>query len=268
MRLINIRNRELKDILDEESLLEDFSIYFNDEGKGNYYKYDGTIDEKDFYLIDKIKFKEIAKHWIVFEVKTIDAEFIANDSNLPEPNLIVRDVDDLQGIRHGYAKSGKANLFYNLSEPVTVRSSRENIKLRVDIENAFNKALGVDKGFNKKYIRNPFYEKCQVLLGDIEPYDLEELSEYILNEVNPIDVEKPSLLASNRDVFDYLVRLVSDSESYFVDLDKDDFMDGLKDEAFKANCLIGSILEQYELNLIVKDVFKKEFKEEFKLTLV
>lgn len=267
MRLINIKNRELSTLLDEESLLRDFSIYFNSEGKGNAWSWDGLIYEKNFDLIEKIKYKEIAKKWIVFEVKTSDAEFIANDSNLPDPNLIIREVDDLSGIRHGYAKPGKANLFYKLSKPVTSISSRENIRLRVDIENGFNKALGVNKSFNKKYIRNPFYEKFQVLVSDIEPYGLEELSEYILNKVDPVEVENPSLLCSNRDVFDYLIRFVSDRD-YLRDMDKDDFVAEVEDAAFKANSLLGSVLEQDELALIVKAVVEQEFKEKFELKLV
>jgi len=258
MRIIN-KERKYRDVFISELMLKDFSCFFNADGVGKAFYFDVKDKafktyEQSFNKIKKVKYKDIEKSWLVFEVNANGVESIANDSNLPEPSLIVKEVwQD--------GKSVKANLFYKLSEAIGSRSSRENIKNRVDIENAFTEAIGANKSFKKKEIRNPFYLEYQALVSDIEPYDLDELAEYVVNEVSTESIKYPSLLASNKDIFDNLVEFVRDDEDgYLAEMDKEELTIILEEEAVGVNYLLKSVFEIGELKMIVKAVVEHELE--------
>ena len=130
---------------------------------------------------------------LVFDIDRSDAYFAWSDVNLPEPTWIAKN-----------PKNCHAHIGYMLAMPVcTTHRARQNvIEYLAKIEQAYSLALGADRGYSGLITKNPCHTAWENHIFDVEPYELNYLSDFVELQELKTDLKEVSGLGRNCAMFD------------------------------------------------------------------
>jgi len=124
-----------------------------------------------------LKYRHIAPNhqnsinYLVFDLDYgVSPCMFENELNIAIPNLVIQNPEN----RH-------AHIAYNLKDPIHLNesSSRKPINYAADIERAYLHELKADSSYNGITMKNPLHERWITLELRSEPYDLNELADYV-----------------------------------------------------------------------------------------
>jgi hypothetical protein len=109
-------------------------------------------------------------HFLTYDIDRQDAYFADYDGNVPPPNFTVAN-----------PHNGKAHLVYRLKTPVVISSAghKEPIRYAADVDRGLRRRLGGDKGYNGMLIKTPFHPHWRTFCNREEPYELDELNDWL-----------------------------------------------------------------------------------------
>ena len=130
---------------------------------------------------------------LVFDIDRPDAFFAWFDANLPKPNWIAKNKQNCH-----------AHVGYMLSAPVcTSHRAKQNIlEYLAKIEQAYTFALGADRGYSGLITKNPCHTAWENHIFDVEPYELNYLSDFVELQELKTDLKEVSGLGRNCMMFD------------------------------------------------------------------
>ena len=130
---------------------------------------------------------------LVFDIDRSDAYFAWSDADLPTPTWIAKN-----------PKNCHAHIGYMLAMPVcTTHRARQNvIEYLAKIEQAYSLALGADRGYSGLITKNPCHTAWENHIFDVEPYELNYLSDFVELQELKTDLKEVSGLGRNCMMFD------------------------------------------------------------------
>jgi len=109
-------------------------------------------------------------HWLTYDIDRPDAYFAAYDGNLPEPTFIAAN-----------PANGHAHIAFRLKTPIVISPAgrKEPICYGADIDRGLRRRLDADRGYNGLLIKNPLHPHWKTTWGRVEPYELDELNDWL-----------------------------------------------------------------------------------------
>ncbi|MDH0362192.1 replication initiation protein [Comamonas aquatica] len=219
---------------------------------------------------EAIKYKQVQfnhpsyKKWIVIdydkdEIQLIDGKLVKTSygcdalgaleaNNLPYPNIYVSN-----------PANGHAHLFYCLETPVynTENSSQKAISYFKKIEAALREKIGGDRAYSSLIAKNPLHKDWRVQVFRDEPFELDEIAEYVtLPQRVATAVKRPDVagLGRNSTIFE-IVRFVGYANIKFYD-SYSDFYDFILSSCQIENVSFLEMLGCKEIEQIAKSISK------------
>ena len=108
--------------------------------------------------------------WLCYDMDSDTAILDWDDRHCPAPNIIVMN-----------RNNGHAHLFYAIGKPVHdyYGASQKALRYVASIDIALTRKLGADPGYAKLISKNPLNDRWYVTTPRADPYDLEELADWL-----------------------------------------------------------------------------------------
>lgn len=149
------------------------------------YPFDAAVNKR--YLDPNTKNRVWA---LVFDIDRPQASMAWDDANLPEPNWITQN-----------PKNAHAHLGYALAAPVSrsLGSLQKPQAYLARIEQAMSDALRADPAYSHRLTKNPLHSTWRTFYGRREPYDLDELRDYLPANL-PLVKDRDQAIGEGRNV--------------------------------------------------------------------